>query len=388
MFFHQPLAKAQPAPPTKQEWESRTVHSAQPLPALRKPSSCKPIFLHPIQTKLLLGSATNRFEQEADQIAQQVVNQLHAPSPQTSEPTPMVQGKPTPEEDPHGDPEVSPIQRQMAPPAEGAVSTELETTINQARGSGHALPKALQGAMEHSLNANLSSVRIHRDAQADRLNRAIQARAFTSGQDIFFRQGEYNPKSRTGQELIAHEIAHTLQQRKPIIQHPGPEHSTLQMARPRSASIPLSQGDSGGKVACYGVSQGHYKTIGMFDGMIGTSSLGSCFAVIVHSGPSVFFCHVHACSEEVLNNFASLISVGSAKIVKGKAPSENTNNLIDLLVQKGATVHGGTGTGAVVYNPLKKEISTPGDIQPTNDDYLAKNGVGAKMKADEALQSM
>ena len=167
-----------------------------------------------------------------------------------------------------------------------------------------------------------------------------------------------------------------------------PEHSTLQMSRPRSVSNPLSQGDSGGKVACYGVSQGHYKTIGMFDGMIGTSSLGSCFAVIVHSGPSVFFCHVHACSEEVLNNFASLISVGSAKIVKGKAPSENTNNLIDLLVQKGATVHGGTGTGAVVYNPLTKEISTPGDIQPTNDDYLAKNGVGAKMKADEALQSM
>ncbi|WP_287359229.1 DUF4157 domain-containing protein, partial [Moorena sp. SIO3B2] len=54
--------------------------------------------------------------------------------------------------------------------------------------------------------------RVHNDAQSDQLNQSIQARAFTTGKDIFFRQGEYNPGSRGGQELIAHELTHVVQQ--------------------------------------------------------------------------------------------------------------------------------------------------------------------------------
>jgi hypothetical protein len=50
------------------------------------------------------------------------------------------------------------------------------------------------------------------DGRADQLNQSIQARAFTVGQDVFFRQGLYQPRIRAGQELIAHELTHVVQQ--------------------------------------------------------------------------------------------------------------------------------------------------------------------------------
>ena len=55
-------------------------------------------------------------------------------------------------------------------------------------------------------------MRIPTDAQSDQLNRSVQAKAFTAGQDIFFREGAYEPGSRPGQELIAHELTHVIQQ--------------------------------------------------------------------------------------------------------------------------------------------------------------------------------
>jgi hypothetical protein len=59
---------------------------------------------------------------------------------------------------------------------------------------------------------DFSQVKVHNDAVSDQLNQSIQARAFTTGQDVFFRGGEYDPGSRGGQELIAHELTHVVQQ--------------------------------------------------------------------------------------------------------------------------------------------------------------------------------
>jgi hypothetical protein len=66
--------------------------------------------------------------------------------------------------------------------------------------------------MEQAFGADFSGVKIHTGSQSHRLNRSIQARAFTTGRDIFFRSGEYNPGSTAGQELLAHELAHVIQQ--------------------------------------------------------------------------------------------------------------------------------------------------------------------------------
>lgn len=92
-----------------------------------------------------------------------------------------------------------------APPA-------VETAIRQAQGGGQALPAEVRGPMESFFDADLSAVRVHSDARADTLSRELNARAFTVGQDIFFRQGELDPGTSSGRELLVHETTHTRQQ--------------------------------------------------------------------------------------------------------------------------------------------------------------------------------
>jgi len=66
--------------------------------------------------------------------------------------------------------------------------------------------------MESAFGTDFSGVRVHTDAEADALNQAVNAVAFTTGQDVFFRQGAYNPSHSSGRELLAHELTHVVQQ--------------------------------------------------------------------------------------------------------------------------------------------------------------------------------
>lgn len=93
-----------------------------------------------------------------------------------------------------------------------AVAPEVEQTIQQARGGGQALDHGVRAQLEPAFKTDFSGVRVHTDGQADNLNRSLSARAFATGQDIFFKQGEYNPGSSTGRELLAHELTHVVQQ--------------------------------------------------------------------------------------------------------------------------------------------------------------------------------
>ncbi|MBX9257744.1 DUF4157 domain-containing protein, partial [Desmonostoc muscorum CCALA 125] len=93
-----------------------------------------------------------------------------------------------------------------------AANPDLEASINQARGGGQPIADNIREPMEQAFGADFSGVKVHIDSQSDELNQSIQARAFTTGQDVFFRQGEYNPGSRGGQELLAHELTHVVQQ--------------------------------------------------------------------------------------------------------------------------------------------------------------------------------
>ena len=104
------------------------------------------------------------------------------------------------------------IALQRAGSGKMAVDPDIEQTIQQARGSGQPLDSHVQGQMESAFNAEFSSVRIHNDSRADQLNRALNAHAFTTGTDIFFRQGAHNPGSSSGRELLAHELTHVVQQ--------------------------------------------------------------------------------------------------------------------------------------------------------------------------------
>lgn len=84
--------------------------------------------------------------------------------------------------------------------------------INQARGGGQPLDGAVQAKMSEQLGHDFSGVRVHTSAESDGLNKELSAKAFTTGQDVFFKQGAYDPGSSAGQELIAHELTHVVQQ--------------------------------------------------------------------------------------------------------------------------------------------------------------------------------
>ena len=77
-------------------------------------------------------------------------------------------------------------------------------------GGGRPLPEAVRGKMEAALGADFSAVRVHVGPQAER----IGALAFTTGTDIYFAPGRYQPDTAQGQQLLGHELAHVVQQRQ------------------------------------------------------------------------------------------------------------------------------------------------------------------------------
>jgi hypothetical protein len=94
----------------------------------------------------------------------------------------------------------------------GEVHPSVQTTISDTRGSGASLDSGIQDRFGETLG-DLSDVRVHTDDTADRLNRSVSARAFATGTDVYFAKGEYSPGSAQGAKLIAHELAHVVQQR-------------------------------------------------------------------------------------------------------------------------------------------------------------------------------
>jgi hypothetical protein len=88
----------------------------------------------------------------------------------------------------------------------------ISEKIKAKLGGGSPLPENVRHQLEAGLNTNLESVRVHTDGEADKLAKSVNAIAFTTGKDIFFSSGSYNPNTKTGYELIAHEVTHTIQQ--------------------------------------------------------------------------------------------------------------------------------------------------------------------------------
>jgi hypothetical protein len=106
------------------------------------------------------------------------------------------------------------VQRLLAQRDDGGLQLDDETAgrINEDRGGGQGLDAGLQEQMGAALGHDLSGVQVHTDTRADTLSRELNAEAFTTGQDVFFRQGAYDPGSGSGRELIAHELTHVVQQ--------------------------------------------------------------------------------------------------------------------------------------------------------------------------------
>lgn len=99
------------------------------------------------------------------------------------------------------------------PEAAPLVQPGVEQAIEGSRGRGAPLDGGIRRQMESSLGADFSGVCVHTGAQAHQLNRSLDAKAFTTGSDVFFRDGAYNPQHPASQKLIAHELTHVVQQR-------------------------------------------------------------------------------------------------------------------------------------------------------------------------------
>jgi hypothetical protein len=144
-----------------------------------------------IQPKLATGSTRDTYERNADRIADQVT--------QMSEPEAQGRGHP----------------EQHAARLQG--STDLRSApaaVREAiRSPGHALDAVTRAFMEPRFGYDFGSVRVHGDARAARSAEAVNARAYAFGNDIVFAPGEYAPGTAQGRALIAHELAHVVQQR-------------------------------------------------------------------------------------------------------------------------------------------------------------------------------
>jgi hypothetical protein len=117
----------------------------------------------------------------------------------------------------------------------GTADASVQQVIQGARGGGQLLPAPIRTTMGKALGADFGGVRLHTDAQADQLARSVRAQAFTTGQHIFFRRGQYTHTS-AGRQLLAHELTHVVQQRgagsTPMIQRRmGFEFETLAEVR-------------------------------------------------------------------------------------------------------------------------------------------------------------
>ena len=127
---------------------------------------------------------------------------------------------------------VSPSTLHRANPVRGpalATPTRPQPTPAKAPASGgEPLPEAVRQDMESRFGADFSAVRIHRDARAAQASSALNAAAFTVGNQIHFGAGQFNPGSSEGRELLAHELTHTIQQGaapqtgRPIQRSPAP----------------------------------------------------------------------------------------------------------------------------------------------------------------------
>lgn len=202
-----------------------------------------------IQPKLNIGKPGDKYELEADAMANKVVNGKHDAIQKTESAEEELQQKPlvasisplvqkqseaSEEEtlqtkctDCEQEEQVQRTEEEeesLQMKAEGSKSTSatIESSLKSSKGGGQKLSKSVRQDMESGFGADFSNVNIHTDSNAVQMSKQLQAQAFTHGNDIYFNEGKYNPSSSEGKHLLAHELTHTIQQK-------GMVHKKVQM---------------------------------------------------------------------------------------------------------------------------------------------------------------
>jgi hypothetical protein len=159
-------------------------------------------FAPPAQGKLSVSQPGDQYEQEADLVAEQVL-QMNVPSEPRGDNGPVNQ-------------EAS-VSRKVAPVSGAAASAEpgnhsVADNFMPRLGPGQPLDTTTRAFFEPRFGHGLGEVRVHAGSEAEVAARAVNARAFTLAHNIVFAAGEYEPHSARGRSLLAHELVHVAQQ--------------------------------------------------------------------------------------------------------------------------------------------------------------------------------
>jgi hypothetical protein len=178
--------------------------------------------------KLRISQPGDALEQEADRIAEQA---LRRPGP--DRPGPGLHPAPIHAlsiQRCYAACENEELQRKTQDPqVEGAATSGLDSVAITLRQGGRALDPAARAFFEPRFGADFGAVRIHTDSQAAASARAVNALAYTVGNHVVFDTGRYAPHSWAGKRLLAHELAHTLQQQDArILRSPHADPVTAQ----------------------------------------------------------------------------------------------------------------------------------------------------------------
>jgi hypothetical protein len=147
------------------------------------------------QAKLEIGQPNDKYEHEADRVADQVMKMSDVDVAQRE-----------PEEDEEK------LQAKEAPGQTPVVSSSLESKISNLKGGGKPLDPDSRAFFEPRFGHDFGGVRIHADSAAAETAGSIHSRAFTLGNHIAMGHGEYRPQSPAGRHLLGHELTHVVQQ--------------------------------------------------------------------------------------------------------------------------------------------------------------------------------
>ena len=235
--------------------------------------STPPIARHKgiVQPALKVGKPGDKFEQEAESVANQVMMM-----PSNSQPammSPLSDGVQMQVEEEEEELQMMPVsstismvsrqeeeeevqlssgeeeeQIQLFGEGGAPVSSEVSSQITQSKGSGQNLPSPIQSEMGQKIGADFSTVKIHTGPDAAQMSSQLGAKAFTHGNDIYFNEGNFQPNTSEGKHLLAHELTHTVQQGAAVRRSP---EMSVSEAEPQVQRLPWAVREGLSRFASY-----------------------------------------------------------------------------------------------------------------------------------------
>lgn len=187
-----------------------TAKQSQPENNTASAKNNSPFFSqHMVQAKLEINEPGDRFEQEADAMADRVMR-MSIPSMGAS--TFFSSAETGLQRKCQHCEEEEKLQRKESSDTAAQGSSELDSYVGSLGSSGQAIPESSRQFFEPRFGHDFSNVRIHTDSVAAKSAQSINALAYTSGNNIVFNSGQFSPESDSGKRLMAHELTHVVQQ--------------------------------------------------------------------------------------------------------------------------------------------------------------------------------